>query len=268
MAKRDKANYLIQSVSHAIDVLMELCKARGEVGVTELAKKLKLHKNNVFRLLATLELRGLVEQNADSEDYRLGVCALFLGQSYMLQSTLVERATPVLKKLVEELGETVSFATLQNGLVQFPLSLDSKRPVKVAPRVAAAFSAKTVPVGRLLTAQLPDSVLAELLAGNSPQDAAIRNQLSELRNSGQIIDKGASESDVVSVSVLVRGINDITIGAIEVLVPQYRARVEEILPVVQEAASKLSKSLGAGVVGKSTQLSGAIVKDVTEKARL
>ena len=47
MVKREKANYMIQSVSHAIDVLEELAKAGGEVGVTELSKRLKLHKNNV-----------------------------------------------------------------------------------------------------------------------------------------------------------------------------------------------------------------------------
>ena len=49
--KREKSNYMIQSVSHALDVLEELCKAAGEVGVTELSKRLKLHKNNVFTKL-------------------------------------------------------------------------------------------------------------------------------------------------------------------------------------------------------------------------
>ena len=66
--KREKSNYMIQSVSHALDVIEELCKANGEVGVTELSKRLKLHKNNVFRLLATLELRGYVDQNKETED--------------------------------------------------------------------------------------------------------------------------------------------------------------------------------------------------------
>src|SRR3954465_7161493 len=110
MVKREKANYMIQSVSHAIDVLEELCNSSGEVGVTELSKRLKLHKNNVFRLLATLELRGYVEQNLETEDYRLGVKALQLGQAYLTQSNLVARATPILKTLSEAIGETVSLA--------------------------------------------------------------------------------------------------------------------------------------------------------------
>ena len=261
MVKREKANYMIQSVSHAIDVLEELAKAAGEVGVTELSKRLKLHKNNVFRLLATLELRGYVEQNADTEDYRLGVKALQLGQAFVMQSNLISRATPILKKLSESIGETVSLATLQNGHVQYPISIESKRPVKVSPRIGVSFAAKQSAAGRLLTAQLPDATLAEILSANTPQDAAIKNQLSELRNSGQLIDRGAIEADVISINRIVRGSNGEVIGAIEVLVPQYRAKIEVIAPQIEQAASTLSTSLGAAI---RSGLSAALEKEISQ----
>ncbi len=257
--KREKANYMIQSVSHAIDVLEELANARGEVGVTELSKRLKLHKNNVFRLLATLELRGYVEQNTHTEDYRLGVKVLELGQAYLIQSNLVQRATPVLKRLCEEAGETCSFAVLQNDLVQYPISFESKKPVRAAGRVAASFKAKTSSVGRLLTAQLPDSVLDEILAQNTPQDAAIRTQLQELRKSGKILDKGATESEVVSMAQLVRGTGGTIVGAIEVLAPQFRANVSKIEQCLNEAASDLSASLG----GAKSALLQSMEKDIS-----
>lgn len=259
MVKREKANYMIQSVSHALDVLEELCKAAGEIGVTELSKRLKLHKNNVFRLLATLELRGYVEQNGETEDYRLGVKSLQLGQAYLVQSGLVARATPILRALSEKIGETVSLATLQNGQVQFPLSIDSKRPVRVQARVAVSHTAKQSAVGRLLTAQLSDAVLGELLAANTPQDAAIKSQLNELRNSGQIIDRGAVEADVVSISKVIRGLKGEVVGAIEVLIPQYRAKVEDLMPAIDEAAQALSTSLGSMKSGLSAQMEREVV---------
>lgn len=243
--KREKSNYMIQSVSHALDVLEELCKAAGEVGVTELSKRLKLHKNNVFRLLATLELRGYVDQNKETEDYRLGVKALQMGQSYLLQSSLVARGLPILKGLSEAIGETVSLAVLQGGQVQFPLSIESKRPVKVSPRVAISFPAKLNAAGRLLTAQLSDAALTELLAANTAQDAAIKTQLAELRSTGLIVDRGAIEADVVSIAKVVRGNNNEVVGAIEVLMPQYRAKTDSIMPKLDEAAMMLSMALGA-----------------------
>jgi len=243
--KREKSNYMIQSVSHALDVIEELCKANGEVGVTELSKRLKLHKNNVFRLLATLELRGYVDQNKETEDYRLGVKALQMGQSYLSQSSLVGRGTPILRELAEAIGETVSLVTLQAGNVQFPITIESKRPVKVAPRVAVSFPAKLNAAGRLLTAQLPDAVLAEVLASNTVQDAAIKTQLADLRSTGQIVDRGAIEADVISICRVVRGHTNEVVGAIEVLVPQYRAKVDALLPKIEEAAAQLSAALGA-----------------------
>jgi len=257
--KREKSNYMIQSVSHALDVIEELCKANGEVGVTELSKRLKLHKNNVFRLLATLELRGYVEQNKETEDYRLGVKALQMGQSYLSQSTLVERAMPILKELSEAIGETVSLVTLQGGNVQFPISIESKRPVKVAPRVAVSFPAKLNAAGRLLTAHLSDALLAEILASNTVQDVAIKTQLSELRASGQIVDRGAIEADVVAICRIVRGNNNEVVGAIEVLVPQYRAKIDALIPKIEEAAAQLSAALGAGKVSTA---SAAIEKEI------
>lgn len=266
MVKREKANYMIQSVSHALDVLEELAKAGTEVGVTELSKRLKLHKNNVFRLLATLELRGYVEQNFDSEDYRLGVKSLQLGQAYLAQSSLVAKALPVLRSLSEKTGETVSLATLQNGQVQFPLSVESKRPVKVAPRVAMSFPAKMNAAGRLLTAQLSDAVLGEILATNTPQDAAIKNQLNELRSSGQITDRGAIEADVVSMARIVRGSKNEVVGAIEILAPQYRAKIENLNPLLEEATTALSNSLGAaGRTGLASTMEREITKGSEER---
>lgn len=252
--KREKSNYMIQSVSHALDVLEELCKAAGEVGVTELSKRLKLHKNNVFRLLATLELRGYVDQNKETEDYRLGVKALQMGQSYLTQSTLVGRATPVLRELSEAIGETVSLAVLQAGQVQFPVSIESKRPVKAAPRVAISFPAKLSAAGRLLTAQLSDATLTEVLAGNTVQDAAIRSQLNELRSTGQIIDRGAIEADVVSICKIIRSNNGEAVGAIEVLIPQYRAKIDSLAPRIDEAANQLSIALGSSRANLTTSL--------------
>lgn len=243
--KRDKANYLIQSVSHAIDVLEELARRGGEIGVTDLSKRLKLHKNNVFRLLATLELRGYVEQNKENEFYRLGVRTLQLGQAYLAQSTLVVKAQPIIKSLAEAVGETVSLAVLQNGQVQYPVSIESRRPVKVNARVAVSFAAKINAAGRLLTAFLSDAMLAELLATNTPQDAAIRNALSDLRSSGLIIDRGAIEAEVVALAKVVRGASNEVVGAVEVLVPQYRVKLDETQALLEEAAAKLSTALGA-----------------------
>ena len=67
----------------------------------------------------------------------------------------------------------------------------------------------------------------------------------ELRNTGFIIDRGAIEADVVSMAKVVTGVSNEVVAAIEVLVPQYRARIDEIVPKLEDAAHQLSTALGS-----------------------
>src|SRR5918912_3861014 len=106
MVRREKSNYTIQSVSHALDVLEQFNGSVDELGVTELSKRLKLHKNNVFRLLATLESRGYIEQNRATENYRLGVRCLQLGQSYVEHMGLLRQARPIMAELDRQARQT------------------------------------------------------------------------------------------------------------------------------------------------------------------
>src|SRR5690242_7263755 len=60
-AKRDGS---VQSVHRAISILQVLA-LHGAAGVTQIAAGVGIHKSTVFRLLATLESRGLVEQDVE-----------------------------------------------------------------------------------------------------------------------------------------------------------------------------------------------------------
>src|SRR3954470_4454935 len=67
----------VQSVDRALTILGILARL-GEAGVTEIAGQLGVHKSTAFRLVATLESHGMVEQNEDRGKYRLGVGVLRL----------------------------------------------------------------------------------------------------------------------------------------------------------------------------------------------
>ena len=113
MVRRNKTNYVIQSVAHALDVLEQFFGEVDELGVTELSKRLKLHKNNVFRLLATLEARGYIEQNRATENYRLGIKCLHLGRRYIDHLGLVRQARPILSDVAHRCRESTFVAILR-----------------------------------------------------------------------------------------------------------------------------------------------------------
>ena len=62
----------VQSVDRAVAIL-EILARDGEAGVTEVARELGVHKSTASRLLAALDRRELVAQDAARGRFRLGL---------------------------------------------------------------------------------------------------------------------------------------------------------------------------------------------------
>src|SRR6186997_2253937 len=104
----------VQSVDRAVSIL-ELLARHGEQGVTEVAGELGVHKSTAFRLVATLETHGLVEQTEDRGKYRLGVGLLRLAGATTARLDVVQEARPICRRLAQETGETVNIAVLSES---------------------------------------------------------------------------------------------------------------------------------------------------------
>ncbi len=103
-SSKPKSEYAIQTVTNALRML-EVFHTETEMGVSDLARNLGLHKNNAFRLLATLELAGYIQQTPSTELYHLGPRCLELGHAFARSHTLMNRARPILEELAETTRE-------------------------------------------------------------------------------------------------------------------------------------------------------------------
>ena len=138
-----------KSIEKALD-LLEALKERDNLGVTELSNILGLNKNNVFRLLATLEVKGLIEQDPETGHYRLGVKTLLLEYSFIKNLTILNQAKQFVKQLRNKTNETVYLSLMhQNDIVYF-YSKDSKSSVLVNSRIAKRYPAIETAPGRAI----------------------------------------------------------------------------------------------------------------------
>src|SRR5215210_698927 len=103
----------VQSVDRAISVL-DLLSRQGRSGVTEVANEISIHKSTAYRLLTTLKDRGLVEQDAASEKYRLGFGLVLLASTVTADLDVLRCARPVCERLSERTQETVTVAVLED----------------------------------------------------------------------------------------------------------------------------------------------------------
>lgn len=256
--KREKANYTIQSVSHALDILESFTKTEDELGVTELSKRLGLHKNNVFRLLATLEYRGYIEQNKATENYRLGPKTLQIGAIFIEQRECRRQARPILENLMAASGETAVVAVLRGNKVIFMDSVETNKTVRAVSRIGSLLPAHCTAVGKaqlshLSVAELertyPETALPPLTDRSIKTRDALITELKITAEKGYALENEETDIDVRSIAVPVKDFSGNVIAAVGIVAPAHRLPDERldkggIAALVQEAGRAISARLG------------------------
>lgn len=110
----NKPSAPIQSVQRAVAILRCFTETEPELGVSELSRRLNLHKSTVSRMIATLQAEGLIDQNPESGKYRLGIGLVSLAGVALGRLDARTVAQPYLSDLVTASQETVN-VTAQDG---------------------------------------------------------------------------------------------------------------------------------------------------------
>ncbi|OEH86612.1 hypothetical protein BHU72_10170 [Desulfuribacillus stibiiarsenatis] len=105
----------VRSVERALDILSSFIGHEKSLTLTDISNKVNLHKSTVHRLLNSLEHRGFIEKVPDQDRYRLGMKIIELSSYAARSSDLIQTAIPEMKKLRDEMGETVSLYVRDHG---------------------------------------------------------------------------------------------------------------------------------------------------------
>jgi IclR family KDG regulon transcriptional repressor len=250
-----KETPLVRAVDHALQ-LLSCYSEREEMGVTELSKKLGLHKNNVFRILATLEFRGYIEQNKKTEGYCLGPKIFELGLIFKYQMGLIKHAKPVMEEIVKRHNETTYLGVLRNIYAIYIDNVETNYTVRVVSRVGSQIPAYASAIGKVQLAHLPSDDLDRLfrdrrlrsLTGNTITDKdVLMEELRKVAQEGYALDNEEFEEDVRCVASPVRDYTRWVVAGLSISGPAFRM-TDEVIPdlieTVKWGALQISKSLG------------------------
>lgn len=244
----------VQSVERALTIL-DILAHDGESGVTEIAARLEVHKSTAFRLIATLERRGLVEQNAERGKYRLGVGILRLAGATTARLDVVQEARPLARALAAETGETVNIAVLSEGAALYldqiaggsslqshnwvgqriPLHATANGKVLLSGLDAAEISAA---VGTPLRSYTPTTVTTV---------KALLTDIDSVRRDGHAVAVDELERGLTAVAAPLRNAHGDVIASLSVSGPTFRfdeGRLAEAVRLVVETAHEVSERLG------------------------
>jgi IclR family acetate operon transcriptional repressor len=244
----------VRSVSRALAILEELADS-GELGVTELGRRLGVHKATASRLLSTLADHGVVQRDPATDKFRLGIGVIRLAGSALSGIDLVQQARPVLEELAERTRETVNLAVLDGDRVVHIDQIAGTRSVVSVSWVGRRTPYHCTSNGKVLLAYLPDEERERLLASqlerrtpNTVVDAGrLREQLVGVRARGYAQTIEELEEGLNAVAAPVRRAGGEVAAAVSVAGPAFRMRPVELprfARLAMDAADAISRRLG------------------------
>ncbi|NLU74310.1 IclR family transcriptional regulator [Streptomyces sp. HNM0575] len=250
---RSRPQYPIESVDNAMQILL-LLGERSELRLTEVAKYLGVASSTAHRLLAMLQYRGFIRQDARSKAYVPGSALTGVAFSILQRFDVRQQLRPFLEELNQETGETVHLGVLDGATVRFIDAVESPRAVRVASRLGRSMPAHCTSTGKamlttLSTAQLhllyPEEELPGLTEHSVRSRSDLEKEIAVIRRRGYATSSEESEEGVSSVAVAFPGEVPSMPLAFNTAVPLGRVsrtdvkRIGELLRTTVDRASKI-----------------------------
>jgi IclR family transcriptional regulator, acetate operon repressor len=244
----------VRSVDRAAALLLALGDSQGEAGVTELARRLGLHKSTASRLLATLQKRGLVEQDDESGKYRLGVVVIRLAERAERTLDLRGIAMDELERLGRLTRETVSLVVRDGDAVLTVAQREGSSQAAVADWTGRTSPLHCVAGGKVLLSAMAErdvlSIVRRGLVAHTERTITelepLLEELARTRRRGYGSDLGEYQPSVCGVAAPIRDAREAVIAAVTIWGPVARLnprRIPELAAQARRAAAAISLRL-------------------------
>ncbi len=220
----------ITAVVRAVAVLRVVAAADESLGVSEIARRSQLPKSTTVRLLDTLAVLDLVERVTGAGRYRPGAGLARLATGAAAPGQLREVARPVLRDLVDELGEDASLAVVDGTHLLYVEQVAAGQAVSVPDWSGQRIPYHVAAAGYVLLASLEAGLVDRVLTGplerwtaaTLTDPAAVRHRVEHTREVGSVWvhEEWADGIDGIAAPV-VDGAGR-TVAAINVHGPSYR----------------------------------------------
>jgi len=253
---RGSGRWLLATVSKALDVLELFSDTTRDLSLTEIAELAELPKSSTFRYLATLESRGYLQRDPQTERYHLGLAIMRLGAVATQRLDVRQVAEPLMRELRDTYRETVNLAVpASNGRIVYIEVVEANQVVKMAARVGDEDYAHTAALGKAMMAMMSEIQWERLKPRSLPQRTeysiidwpSLMRELDQIRKRGFAIDDRESNAQVRCVGVPILDRRGEVIAGLSISGPANRLTVAcalEIGPALVGVGRRISAQVG------------------------
>lgn len=244
----------IQSLERGIHILFQFSKERPFMTTEEIAQAVNLPKSSVYRFLFTLKQCGLVERNALTGQYSLGLRLLELEEIVHSTIDLETISKPFLVKLGEFSGETVQLNILhgEHGICLY--GIESPSAFRLAPEKGRVIPLYAGASGQSILAfadqGLQDKICEGSLQRFTPHTITdpkkLKARLAEIQRQGYVITRQEVYIGSLGIAAPIYGRNGQVMGSVSLSGPIQRIsekRKNEIKDELVQTAKEITDKM-------------------------
>lgn len=232
---KNRPYYHINSLEKATKIL-DILSENGELSVSEIARKLGIHRSGTHRFLATLRNLGYLEQSDDSS-YRLSFKLFQIGMTVANRLEIRKIVHPFLINLRARYEETVSLAILDGVDIIHIDKAESPHLLRMDLSVGRRIPSYYSGLGKVMLAYMSDREVRKLYRGikfepRTPKTiktlSALIQALRQIRKDGYYINNEEYELGIRGVAVPIFNYTQNCVAAIGFAGPTLRMTDEKI----------------------------------------
>lgn len=252
---KDQSEYNVRAVERAIQILDCFDDKNPEMGVSEIAQAVNLHKATTHRIVTTLLNYGYLERANGNQRYRLGLKLAGIGFRVVRRMDLRNEALPYMNQLINQWDETCDLSIFDQGRVFYIEVLPSSHALTISAAVGQRLPAHCTASGKLFLAYLTSGDLDTFLTRPLPaftqktitSPDELRKKLEIIREQGYSIDDEELENGIRAIAAPILDHDGEMIAAMSILGPTNRMiqdRIPELVDSLVKAAAEISHRLG------------------------
>jgi IclR family transcriptional regulator, KDG regulon repressor len=246
----------IGSVQRAVDILNLFDSQTPELGTTEIARALGLHKSTAASLVSTLAANGFLGQNPETRKYRLGLKLVERAFAMLDQVEIRQIAYPCLQELRNQWNETVNLAIFDGADVVYIERMLGTKALGMRSEVGRRAPAHSTALGKAIlscwtVADVKTFVAAHGLPPITPQTITDPDrfyaELDKVREQGYAVDDEENEIGGRCIAVPIFDHMGKAVAAISISAPTARLPMSDVPQagtMVRETAKAISRGLG------------------------
>ena len=148
--------YVAPSVKKAFEILKAISLSKEGLGVSDIARDLKIAKSTVHGITSALEELGAIVRDPLRKRYTVGPTLVELGRLAYSQIDLADRARPLMEDLMEKTEGSVFLGVLNAERVTILDIVESKNDLKITAPIGATIPLLAGATGKVLLGTMPE----------------------------------------------------------------------------------------------------------------